>query len=126
MHVVASMFRGVTYNRFTTAVVREKMEAKIAALRAKVEERRGRVSKLMEEHKITPEMLSDMVIQYMKDQIVTEKNLIESESEEAKRMVLIVRNLRDTLPAVDEKTGAPIERAVIHTLTDDEIDYLGL
>lgn len=165
MHAVASMFRGVTYNRFTTAVVREKMEAKITALRAKVEERRGRVTKLMEEHSITSEMLSDMVIQYMKDQdrgtsrmsynmasvasgsavgpdlrsktevvvpagavsnIVTEKNLIESETEEAKRMVLIVRNLRDTLPAVDEKTGLLIERAVVQTLTDEEIEYLGL
>lgn len=166
MHNVGAMFRGVTYNRFTTAVVRERMEAKIKALFAKVEERRGRVTKLMEEHSITSEMLSDMVIQYMKDQdrgtsrmsysnsvsvasgsavgpdlrsktevvvpagavanIVTEKNLIESETEEAKRMVLIVRNLRDTLPAVDEKTGLLVERAVVQTLTDDEIDYLGL
>ena len=158
-HEVRSMFRGITYNRFTTAVVRERMSAKITALAAKIEERRGRVSKLMEEHNITSEMLADMVIQYMKDQdrgtqrmsysnaatgpdlrsktevvvpagavanIVTEKNLIESESEESKRMVLIVRNLRDTLPAVEEKTGALIERAVIHTLSDEEIDYLGL
>lgn len=165
MHAVAAMFRGVTYNRFATPVVREKMGAKITALRAKIEERRGRVTKLMEEHGITSEMLSDMVIQYMKDQergqsrmsystasvasgaaagpdlrsktdvavpagavanIVTEKNLIEGETEEANRMVLIVRNLRDTLPAVDDKTGALIERAVIHSLTDEEIEYLGL
>lgn len=162
MHAVASMFRGVTYNRFTTAVVREKMEAKIVALRSKVEERIVRVAKLMQEHSITAEMLSDMVIQYMKDQergtarmsynmasgsavgpdlrsktevvvpagavanIVTEKNLIESETEEAKRLALIVRNLRDTLPAVDEKTGALVERAVVQTLNDEEIDYLGL
>lgn len=160
-HNVAVMFRGVTYNKFATAVIREKMEAKIRALASKVEERRGRVAKLMAEHGITSEMLSDMVIQYMKDQergqsrmnysnagsasgpdlrpktevvvpagavsnIVTEKNLIESETEEAKRMVLIVRNLRDTLPAVDDKTGALVERAVVQTLTDDEIEYLGL
>jgi len=160
-HNVQAMFRGVSYNKFTTAVVREKMEAKILALRAKVEERRDRVAKLMGAHSITSEMLSDMVIQYLKDQdrgqsrisystngpatgldlrpktevvvpagavanIVTEKNLIESESEEARRMVLIVRNLRDTLPAVDEKTGAQVERAVTHSLTDDEIEYLGL
>ena len=163
MHNVAAMFRGVTYNRFATTVVREKMSAKILALQGKVEERRGRVHKLMAEHHITSEMLSDMVIQYMKDQergqsrmnysnsvaaattgpdlrsktevvvpagavsnIVTEKNLIESETEEAKRLVLIVRNLRDTLPAVDEKTGGLVEKSVIHTLTDDEIEYLGL
>ena len=163
MHAVAAMFRGVNYNKYTSSVVREKMEAKITALRSKVEERRGRVTKLMEEHSITSEMLSDMVIQYMKDKergtsrmsyntqsagsangpdlrsktevvvpagavanIVTEKNLIESETEEAKRMVLIVRNLRDTLPAVDEKTGELVERAVIHSLNDEEIEYLGL
>jgi hypothetical protein len=160
-HEVRSMFRGITYNRFTTAVVRERMRAKITALGAKIEERRGRVTKLMEEHNITSEMLADMVIQYMKDQergtarmsysnsgaavgpdlrsktevvvpagavanIVTEKNLIESESEEAKRMTLIVRNLRDTLPAVDEKTGLLVERAVTQSLSDEEIEYLGL
>lgn len=166
MHNVGAMFRGVTYNRFTTAVVRERMEAKIKALFAKILERCGRVTKLMEEHSITSEMLSDMVIQYMKDQdrgqtrmsysnsvsvasgsavgpdlrsktevvvpagavanIVTEKNLIESETEEAKRMVLIVRNLRDTLPSVDDKTGELVERAVVHSLNDEEIEYLGL
>jgi hypothetical protein len=163
-HALAAMFRGVTYNKFTTAVVREKMEAKIKALSAKVAERRERVIKLMQEHGITSEMLSDMVIQYMKDQekgtsrmsysvtaaprpthsagalgyadvmvpagavanIVTEKNLIESEGEEAKRLVLIVRNLRDTLPAVNEETGTLIQRAVVHMLTDEEIEYLGL
>ena len=139
------------------------MTLKVNALQNKVKERRGRVAKILEEHHITSEMLSDMIIQYMKDQqhgnsrmiysisnaaspanvgktsspdvlipagvvsnIVTEKNLIDSETAEAQRITLIVRNLRDTLPAVDEKTGALVERSVVHTLSDEEIEYLGL
>lgn len=164
------MFRGVTYNRFTTAVLRERMTAKVAALGAKVGERRGRINRLMEEHGITQEHLSNMLVQYMKDQeqgrsrtsynfasnvalgaassiaagpnlqmrgevivpagvvsnIITEKQLIESETSEAERMSLILRNLRDTLPVIDEKTNTLVERPVIHTLSDEEIDYLGL
>ena len=58
--------------------------------------------------------------------IVTEKNLIESEREEAKRLELILRNLRTEMPAVDEKTGAFVYKAVVHTLSDEEIEYLGL
>lgn len=161
IHHVPGMFRGVTYNRFSTEVLRERMGAKVHMLADKIKERQGRIEKIMSEHGITSEMLSDMLVQYMKDQerghsrmsyntasmaagpnlqqknevavpagvvanIVTEKGLVESETEEANRMILIMRNLRDTLPSVDEKTGTLIERAVVHTLTDEEIDYLGL
>ena len=179
IHHVSGMFHGVSYNKFTTQTVREKMTAKIAFLIAKVEERRGRVSKIMLEHKITPEALSDVVIQYMKDQktgsiarnsyvgnthspevrfspvpgtpdalhvmetgklevrevlvpagvvanIVREKELMESETEETHRMGLIVRNLKDTEPFINPTTYEVIQRHVVHTLSDDEIEYLGL
>ncbi len=157
-----SMFRGVSYNKFTSVVIKSAMEKKILALKGKIEERRGRVSRLMSEHRITSEMLADMIIQYMKDQqegrsrmsysnsarsqaegsqapqadvvdvpagaianLITEKNLIESEGAEVKRLELIVRNLKELEPAVHADTGALYHRAVVHTLSDEEIEYLG-
>lgn len=157
-----TMFRGVNYNKFPTPMIKVAMEQKIIALKSKVAERRGRVTRLMSDHRITREMLADMIIQYMKDQqegrarmsysnsvrpqsegaqapktdvvdvpagaianLITEKNLIENESAEVKRLELIVRNLKDTEPAVRADTGELYQRAVIHSLTDDEIEYLG-
>lgn len=151
------MFRNVTYNKFTSATLRDAMERKVQNVKAKIEERKGRIAKIREENKITDAMLSDMVIQYMQDQqrgqtrvsysnsvqpdpkkkseevtipagvianIITEKGLIESESSEVKKLSLILRNLRDTLPHVGDN-GLLVERPAVHVLTDDEIEYLG-
>jgi hypothetical protein len=63
-----TMFRGVNYNKFPTPMIKVAMEQKIIALKSKVAERRGRVTRLMSDHRITSEMLADMIIQYMKDQ----------------------------------------------------------
>lgn len=157
-----SMFRGVSYNKFTSVVIKNAMEQKILGLKAKIEDRRGRVARLLAEHRVTSEMLSDMIILYLKDQqegrarlsysnsarlppegtqasqtdvvdvpagaianLITEKSLIESEGTEVRRLELIVRNLKETEPAVRTDTGELYQRAMIHTLTDDEIEYLG-
>jgi len=156
---VDSMFRGVSYNKFTTAVLRTAMTKKVAAVTAKIAERRTRVIKLMKEFKITDAVMGDLIIQYMNDQkrgqarmsysnsvaatpakpstdevtvpagtianLITEKGLIDSESGEVKRLNLIVRNLKDKEPVLDTKTHKLIQRAAVHTLTDDEIEYLG-
>jgi hypothetical protein len=157
---VDDMFRGVQYNKFTSGQIREAMNRKVEAVRAKIEERRGRIDKITRENEITPEALSDLIVQYSQDQrrgggakmsysipnsntssgnrtketvvpagvianLVTEKELVTSETAEVKRLDLILRNLKDDQPFVDEKTGELRSRAVIHTLDDAEIEYLG-
>lgn len=153
------MFRGVSYNKFTSIQVREAMLAKVAALQAKIEERRARVTALMETHRIDNAALSDILVQYMKDQqsgharmsysnrvstggpdplpaemnipagvianLVTEKELIESEKTQVARLTLITLHLHDTEPAV-ATDGSIYRRWLVHTLTDDEIEYLGI
>jgi hypothetical protein len=153
------MFRGVSYNRFTTAQVRTALEAKVVAVRDKVSVRRQRIEKIAVDNGITPEAMSDLVVQYMQDQqkgrskmtytvsnspqgstpgsnetlipagvivnLVTEKELITNEVAEIKRMELILRNLRETLPALSE-AGELVQRPVVHTLDDSDIEYLGL
>lgn len=158
-HEVKSMFRGVNYNKFTSPQIREAMTRKVESVRAKIEDRRGRIEKIVADNGITPEALSDLIVQYTQDQqrgrsakmsysistigsgngpsretvvpagvianLVTEKELIASETDEAKRMDLILRNLKDTQPFVDGETGELVQRAVIHTLDDTDIEYLG-
>ena len=65
---VEDMFRGVSYNKFTSPQVREAMTRKAEAVRAKIEERRGRIEKITRENEITPEALSDLIVQYTQDQ----------------------------------------------------------
>lgn len=161
---VEEMFRGVRYNKFTSPQVREAMTRKAEAVRAKIEERRGRIEKITRENEITPEALSDLIVQYTQDQrrgssshkmsysipnsvsnsgssgnqpketivpagvianLVTEKELISSETAEVKRLDLILRNLKDTEPFVDATTGELRQHALVHTLDDTDIEYLG-
>lgn len=156
---VEGMFHGVSYNKFTSKVIRDAMTKKIVAVHHKVDDRRLRVAKLLKEHKITDAMLTDMVVQYMEDQknrrermsysnslrdpgdgskpretavpagaianLVTEKKLIDTELAEVKRLQLITRNLKDKEPAVNASTGKLYQKTCVHTLTDDEIEYLG-
>lgn len=57
--------------------------------------------------------------------LITETGLIESEGSEIERMALIVKNLVDFEPATHANTGERVQRFVVHTLTDDELRYLG-
>lgn len=57
--------------------------------------------------------------------LVTEKELIESEKAEVDRMNLILRNLKLTEDAYNPTTGEVITRPAIHKLTDEELLYLG-
>lgn len=58
--------------------------------------------------------------------LVTEKGLIETETAEVNRMILILRNLKDEEYYFEPRTGARLTRPCIHTLTDTEIEYLGI
>ena len=57
--------------------------------------------------------------------LITEKNLLETEGAEAKRMTLILRNLKAEEYYFEPRTGERHSRECIHTLTDAEIEYLG-
>jgi hypothetical protein len=57
--------------------------------------------------------------------LATEKELISNETAEVRRMALILRNLKDTQPHVDDE-GRLVERPTVHTLDDTDIEYLGL
>jgi hypothetical protein len=155
---VEAMFHNVTYNQFTSPQLREAMIKKVAAVRAKIEERQGRIKKIQADNGITSEMATDLVLQYMQDQqrgvqkmsysnsaqpvgaktpqeviipagvianIVTEKSLIETENMEAKRLDLIIRNLKDEVFYNHPDTGLVCKRQAIHTLSDADIEYLG-
>ena len=67
-HEVDSMFRGVSYNKFTSDRLREAMTRKVTNITAKIEERQGRITKIRKENDISDAMLSDMILQYMQDQ----------------------------------------------------------
>ena len=160
------LFGGITYNSFTTMEIRDAMKTKVDIVLAKIEARRGRLSKIMVEYEISSERVADLVLQYMRDQenrrnvasysnslvtggagggaglptqaeeklvpagvvanLVTEKELIESESREVTKMRRVLANLRAERPTVHKETGALTQQAVVHTLSDDEIDYLGM
>ena len=57
--------------------------------------------------------------------LMTEMEHIESETEEVERMKLILANLQQTVLATHPTTGATITREAVHTLTDNELRYLG-
>lgn len=158
---VDDMLNQVVYNRFTSPEIRAKMQEKVVSIRAKIEQRLGRITRIIADNGITPEALSDLVIQYNQDQkrggggkmsysvsaanapagsrapetlipagvvanLVTEKELVASETAEVKRLDLILRNLKDSTPYVNETTGATYQRTAIHTLSDSDMEYLGL
>lgn len=160
-HDADRMFRGVNYNKFTSAAVKAAMEKKIVAVTAKIEERKNRLQRLMLDNDLTDAALNDILVQYTRDRergvekmsyansaspraprasdqteermvpagvvmnLVTEKGLIESEKGEISRMQLILRNLRDLEWATSPTTGEAIERVAIHSLSDDDMLYLG-
>jgi hypothetical protein len=152
---VEVMFRGIVYNKFTSSVVRAALTAKVKAVQDKIEERHRRVEKIIADNEITPEAMNELILQYMQDQqrgnrnkmsystatlrigtekvvpagvvanLATEKELISNETAEVRRMALILRNLKDTQPHVDDE-GRLVERPTVHTLDDTDIEYLGL
>lgn len=57
--------------------------------------------------------------------IVTERDLIAQETNEIRKLELVVRNLKDNELAENPTTGELILREAVHTLTDEEMEYLG-
>lgn len=145
----SALFRGVQYNTKTTPELREAMTRKVEAIRKLIEEREGRTRRLREEYGIDAERLSVLVMRYQDEgnvvsyekqgggegaplvpagviaNIVEERRMIDSEREQIWKLELVLRNLRDEELYAEPRTGEIKTRLCLHTLTDDELDYLG-
>ncbi len=146
----ASLFRSVRYSTKTSPELREAMQRKVTALRSSGEERERRILKLRDEYFIDAEHLSRLVLQFQNSDsamvsysaqrreggetiipagviahIVREREMIDSEHDQIRKMELILRNLRDSEPYLDPHTGETRTRACLHSLTDDELELLG-
>ncbi len=144
------MFREVCYRKKTTAEIRAAMEAKQEQIARLSNERKHRVERLCEEYNITPTRLADLILQYHNDSdddfvsyqnqgdgtgqlipsgvianIVREKEMIESERGQARKLELVLRNIREDEMYFNPRTGEANKRPCIHTLTDSELEYLG-
>ena len=147
----SEMFEDLSYAIKTTEELREAFSAKIVQVRERVEERQGRIVKLREENQLSAERLAQLVSLFQQDadayltnydhqgqgdgeriipagviaNIVREYSMIENEKKQVRRMELVSRNLRDTEPFYNPRTGEHGVRPCIHELTDHELEYLG-
>ncbi|MEN0067076.1 MAG: hypothetical protein AAGA48_33405 [Myxococcota bacterium] len=51
--------------------------------------------------------------------------MIDSERSQIDKLSLVLRNLHDQEPYVDDRTGELKYRACVHDLDDQELEYLG-
>lgn len=151
-HVESStcMFRSVRYNFKTTAELREAMTRKVVEIEGNITEREARLERPREDFQIDAERLAQLVIRYQRDDnsnftsynnqgdpqgrvvpagvianIIHEREMIDSERDQIRKMELILRNIRETEPYVEPRSGEHRTRPCIHQLTDDELEYLG-
>lgn len=142
-------FDGVSYNKKTSIELREAMQRKVASLREHIEQRELRIRRIRTEYSIDADLLARLVIQFQKQNanvvnyntqgegrdalipagvianIIREQEMIDSEHKQIRKLELILRNLRDTEPYNDSNTGETRTRNCIHTLSDEELEFLG-
>ncbi len=146
------LFRSVRYNTKTTAEIREAMQKKVVEIKKLSLERETRIHKIRDEYQIDPERLANLVIQFQKNDsgfvsynqqnqsgseapklipagvianIISEREMIDSERDQIRKLELVLRNLRDTEHYASPRTGEILTRTCLHQLTDNELEYLG-
>lgn len=143
------MFRSVSYNVKTTAELREAMQRKITEIEALTQAREARTLQLRQEHDIDAEKLAVLVMRYQDDasfvsyddqgagssgppipagviaNLVREREMIDSEHEQIRKLELILRNIRDEEVYAEPKTGRLRSRLALHELSDRDLEYLG-
>jgi len=145
------MFEDLTYSIKTTDELREAFAKKIDVVSARVKERGERIVQLREDNELSAERLAQLVSLFQRDSdayltnydrqgqepgekvipagvianIVREYSMIDNEKQQIHRMKLVSRNLRDTEPYFNPRTGEHGIRPCIHELTDQELEYLG-
>ncbi|WP_224246250.1 hypothetical protein [Hyalangium gracile] len=143
------MFDSVRYNTKTTPELREAMQKKVKEIVARIADREGRMKRIRDEYQIDAERLAALVIQYQNQDsdfvsyqsqgdstrgvvpagvianIISEREMIDSERGQIRKMELVLRNLPETELYNDPRTGAVKSRQPLHKLTDDELEFLG-
>ncbi|RYE88914.1 MAG: hypothetical protein EOO75_12700 [Myxococcales bacterium] len=146
----SAMFHAVRYSTKTSPELREAMERKVSELRRSGEEREVRVRKLREEYLIDAERLARLILDFQRTDtaivsysaqgdggrdgvipagviahIVREREMMDSERAQVRKMELILRNMRDRESYIDGRSGEHRERMCLHSLSDDELEFLG-
>lgn len=146
----AELFEAVRYNTKTSPELRAAMQKKVKEIAARIEDREGRMKRIRDEYQIDAERLAALVIQYQSRDsdfvsyqaqagaqsgnivpagvianLIREREMIDSERGQIRKLELVLRNLPDTELYNDPKTGEVRSRQPLHQLTDDELEYLG-
>lgn len=146
----ADMFDSVRYNIKTTPEIRAAMQRKVKEIASNIEEREARMRRIREEYQIDAERLAALVIQFQNNDsgfvsyqaqgdskhavvvpagvianIIREREMIDSERGQIRKMELILRNIPDMELYNDLKTGEVKSRQPLHKLTDEELEFLG-
>ncbi|MCP3169206.1 hypothetical protein [Myxococcus qinghaiensis] len=146
----AELFESVRYNTKTTPDLRGAMGKKVEELEKRIAEREGRLQRIRDEYQIDPERLATLVIQYQNKEsdfvsyqaqggsprdtvvpagvianIIREREMIDSERSQIRKLELVLRNLPESELYNDPRTGEVKSRQPLHQLTDDELEYLG-
>ncbi|WP_338865452.1 hypothetical protein [Myxococcus stipitatus] len=146
------MFESVRYNTKTTPELRGAMQKKVKELGGRIDEREARMRRIRDEYQIDAERLATLVMQFQKKargsemvsyqsqggdsgdalipagviaNIIREREMVDSERAQIRKLELVLRNLPDSELYNDPKTGEVKSRQPLHQLTDDELEYLG-
>jgi len=146
-----TMFAGVSYRIKTTEQVRDAMSRKVKELKVRIADRETRTMRIRDEYSIDAERLAVLVMRYREStrnqtvsydrqggdrdevlvpagviaNLVRERDMIDSEREQIRKLELILRNLADEELYHVPETGEVRTRRAIHELEDDELEYLG-
>lgn len=145
-----TLFSSVRYRTKTSPELREAMQKKVNELRGYISDRDQRIRKIREEFQIDAERLAQLLLQFQKNNtgfvsynaqgsdgrsvvvpagvianLIQEQQMIDSEREQIRKLELILRNLRDTEPYAEPRTGEVRTRPCLHQLTDNELEFLG-
>ncbi len=139
------MFEDVSYNKKSSEELRVAMEVKVGALEASCKTRGDRLEKIREEYQIGGEQLANLIYRFRNEgsttsyekqgegplvpagaiaNIIREREMLDKEGEQIRKMELILRNMKDTELYIHEN-GECMERTCIHELSDTELEYLG-
>ncbi|MDC0716176.1 hypothetical protein [Nannocystis bainbridge] len=146
----ADMFDSVRYNIKTTPEIRAAMQKKVKEIASNIEEREARMRRIREEYQIDAERLATLVIQFQNNDsgfvsyqaqgdskhdvvvpagvianIIREREMIDSERGQIRKMELILRNIPDMELYNDLTTGEVKSRQPLHKLSDEELEFLG-
>ncbi|WP_163996398.1 hypothetical protein [Pyxidicoccus caerfyrddinensis] len=144
------LFESVRYNTKTTPELREAMKKKVLEIAARIEDREGRMKRIRDEYEIDSERLAALVIQFQNRDsdfvsyqaqggasrdtvvpagvianIIREREMIDSERGQIRKLELVLRNLPETELYNDPRTGEVRSRQPLHQLSDDELEFLG-